>query len=144
MVYVLDRKLNALRHSFIRFMFSSILAAGIPVHGWAQQQAENATIGTTGEEDIFGQTDVFQGLESLSAEQMSLYSGGSETTFGDVGLNLATNTSSLNGNSVEGNVETGRIQDINLNDVGGINTLMFNTGNNVNFQSNMLINIFVK
>ena len=86
----------------------------------------------------------FAGWTTLSAAEMSQHNGGTGINLGDVGVNLATNNAALLGNSVDGTVTTGQIKDLNLNDVGGINSLMFNTGNNVNFQSNMLINIFVK
>lgn len=86
----------------------------------------------------------FDGWDVVPEVELARNSGGTQIDIGDIGLNLASNSATLNGNSVDGNVETGQIKNNALNDVSGINSLMFNTGNNVNFQSNMQINIFLK
>lgn len=87
---------------------------------------------------------VFDDWAAVSDSDLSRNSGGAELTFGDVGFNLASNSATVTGNKVEGNVKTGEIIGNSMNDVSGINSLMFNTGNNVNFQSNMQINIFLR
>ncbi|MFC7050036.1 hypothetical protein [Emcibacter nanhaiensis] len=144
MAFVFERKMIIARPRLVALLIGSILTCSFQCHSWAQDENDKEAAGTTAMNDSSLQQDEFSGWQSISPGEMSQYSGGTETSFGDVGINLATNSSSLIGNSVDGNVETGKIQDLNLNDIGGINTLMFNTGNNVNFQSNMLINIFVK
>jgi hypothetical protein len=87
---------------------------------------------------------LFEDMVTLDEQELADNSGGTQLSLGDLGLNIASNKAELNGNSVSGNVNTGQITDNSLNDVSGINSLMFNTGNNVNFQSNMQINIFLK
>lgn len=76
--------------------------------------------------------------------ELSRNSGGTEVDIGDIGINVANNKATVSNNSVEGVVTTGTISENNLNDVSGINSLMYNTGNNVSFQSNMQINVFLK
>ena len=87
---------------------------------------------------------LFDDMTSIGEEELASNSGGTQLNLGDLGLNYASNNAEMNGNSVSGNVNTGQISNNSLNDVNGINSLMFNTGNNVNFQSNMQINIFLK
>jgi hypothetical protein len=87
---------------------------------------------------------LFEDMVTLDEQELADNSGGTQLSLGDLGLNIASNKAELNGNSVSGNVNTGQITDNSLSDVSGINSLMFNTGNNVNFQSNMQINIFLK
>lgn len=87
---------------------------------------------------------LFNDMTSIGEEELASNSGGTQLNLGDLGLNYASNNAEMNGNSVSGNVNTGQISNNSLNDVNGINSLMFNTGNNVNFQSNMQINIFLK
>ena len=149
MAYMPDIKRAVVRRSVMTVLACGVTICSLTGAGWAQDVPLDAprtlgTLGTVAPSATSGQPDDFSGWQSLPEVEMSHYSGGTEVSFGDVGVNLATNAASLVGNSVDGRVETGKIQDINLNDVGGINTMMFNTGNNVNFQSNMQINIFVK
>lgn len=87
---------------------------------------------------------LFDDISSIGEEELASNSGGTQLNLGDLGLNYASNNAEMVGNSVSGNVNTGQISNNSLNDVNGINSLMFNTGNNVNFQSNMQINIFLK
>jgi hypothetical protein len=84
------------------------------------------------------------GSSVVSDRELAINNGGTEIDIGDIGLNIASNKATLSNNSVEGTVTTGTISENTLNDVSGINSLMYNTGNNVNFQSNMQINIFLK
>ena len=95
--------------------------------------------------DPAAEDTLFTELPSLDVTELAGNSGGANTiSLGDLGLNIASNNADVTGNSVEGNVTTGQIGNNSLEDVSGINSLMFNTGNNVNFQSNMQINIFLK
>lgn len=88
--------------------------------------------------------DPFAQWTNLQDAELSQSSGGASLDLGDIGLNIATNRANVSGNSVDGNVNTGQISNNALEDVSGINSLMFNTGNNVNFQSNMQVNIFLR
>jgi len=88
--------------------------------------------------------DLGLGSSVISDRELAINNGGTEIDIGDIGLNIASNKATLSNNSVEGTVTTGTISENTLNDVSGINSLMYNTGNNVNFQSNMQINIFLK
>lgn len=81
---------------------------------------------------------------SVGDEVLAENRGGTEINLGDLGLNIASNKSTMIGNSVDGEVVTGQITGNALNDVSGINSVMMNSGNNVNFQNNMQINIFLK
>lgn len=115
-----------------------LLAAGLgfAVPGLATQGLA-ADLGPPGDHDPFAE------WASLEEGELAENSGGTALTINGFGMNMATNNASVNGNSVEGNVNTGQISNNRLEDVGGINSLMFNTGNNVNFQSNMQVNIFL-
>src|SRR5690606_27275636 len=88
--------------------------------------------------------DPFAEWSNLQDAELSQSRGGASLDLGDIGLNIASNRANVSGNSVDGNVNTGQISNNALEDVSGINSLMFNTGNNVNFQSNMQINIFLR
>lgn len=89
--------------------------------------------------------DLFFGdTPALEDGELASNSGGSEVAIGDLGINVSTNSATVTGNTVNGTVTTGTISENTLNDVSGINSLMYNTGNNVNFQSNMQINVFLK
>ncbi len=93
--------------------------------------------------DAGADPDPFAEWTRMDENALADSSGGASLTINGLGMNMATNTATLSGNSVDGNVTTGQITNNNLQDVGGINSLMFNTGNNVNFQSNMQVNIFL-
>ncbi|MDA5194741.1 hypothetical protein [Govanella unica] len=84
------------------------------------------------------------GLTRVDDDVLANNRGGSAISLGDLGLNIASNKSTVNGNTVSGDVVTGQISANSLNDVSGINSLMFNSGNNVSFQNSMQINIFLK
>lgn len=121
-----------------------LLAAGLglAVPGLATQGFA-ADLGPPGDQTNAGDGDPFAEWSSLGEGELAASSGGTALTIHGFGMNMATNNATLNGNSVEGNVNTGQISNNRLEDVGGINSLMFNTGNNVNFQSNMQVNIFL-
>jgi len=70
--------------------------------------------------------------------------GGTEVHTGDVGINMAENNNTMLGNSVSGNVTTGGISSNTVQDVSGFNSMMYNTGNNVNFLNNTQVNVFLK
>jgi hypothetical protein len=61
-----------------------------------------------------------------------------------VGVNLAENNNVMFGNKVSGNVNTGQISSNTVQDVSGFNSMMYNTGNNVNFLNNTQVNVFLK
>ena len=76
---------------------------------------------------------------TVPASDLGTMSGG--TDIDDVNINWASNNTNLSGNSVGDNVNTGVITNNTLSNVEGINSLMYNTGNNVSFSSNMQFNI---
>ncbi len=80
---------------------------------------------------------------SVPAGELGDLSGGSEVeeiNFDDLNINAASNKTFLNG-TVGNNINTGVITNNTLSNVKGINSLMYNTGNNVSFSSNMQFNI---
>lgn len=102
-----------------------------------------ADLGPPGTDAISGDSDPFAEWSRLEEGELAESSGGTALTINGLGMNMATNSAEVSGNTVDGNVNTGQITNNRLEDVGGINSLMFNTGNNVNFQSNMQVNIFL-
>ena len=81
---------------------------------------------------------------SVSAGELRDMSGGTdvdEINFDDLNINAASNVTNVIGNQVGDHVKTGVITNNTLNNVQGINSLMYNTGNNVSFSSNMQFNI---
>ncbi len=76
---------------------------------------------------------------TVPAGDLGAMSGG--TDIDEVNINWAANVTNLNGNSVGDGVTTGVITNNTLSNVRGINSLMYNTGNNVSFSSNMQFNI---
>ena len=81
---------------------------------------------------------------SVPAGDLGDMSGGTEVdeiNFDDLNINAASNVTNVIGNSVGDNVKTGFISNNTLSNVKGINSLMYNTGNNVSFSSNMQFNI---
>lgn len=120
------------------FFFSWAGAGAVVLTIMAAAMAGSALAGDEREQDPFAQ------WSNLQEAELSQSSGGASLDLGDIGLNIASNRANVTGNSVEGNVNTGQISNNALEDVSGINSLMFNTGNNVNFQSNMQVNIFLR
>lgn len=121
-----------------KFFFSVWAGAASVALVMAAPMGGPAFAGDEREQDPFAQ------WSNLQDAELSQSSGGASLDLGDIGLNIASNRANVSGNSVDGNVNTGQISNNDLEDVSGINSLMFNTGNNVNFQSNMQINIFLK
>lgn len=117
---------------------SALLATALFWSAFSQTAfGEPAAPGTEADSALAGWTSV--GDDVLAENR-----GGTEINLGDLGLNIASNNSTMIGNSVDGSVVTGQITGNALNDVSGINSVMMNSGNNVNFQNNMQINIFLK
>lgn len=118
-----------------------VLGAGSPMFGLVHAPAQANDLfpsESTGLE--LGWNDV----STVSDLDLARNSGGADINVGDIGMNIANNTATMTDNTVDGTVTTGGIAENTLNDVSGINALMYNTGNNVNFQSNMQVNIFLK
>lgn len=130
--------MKAFLHALADLRTGLVLAAslGLAAPGLA------ADIGPPGDTSA-GTSDPFAEMSSLDEGELAHNSGGASISINGLGMNMASNTANVSGNSVEGNVNTGQITNNRLEDVGGINSLMFNTGNNVNFQSNMQVNIFL-
>lgn len=108
-----------------------MMALGLGISGHAAADPEADLVG-------------FADQAAIDDSRLAGTVGGTELSFGDVGINLSENTAQLYGNSVEGTVNTGQITDNTLNDVSGFNSLMYNTGNNVNFLNSMQVNVFLK
>jgi hypothetical protein len=82
--------------------------------------------------------------QAVPDSDLSVQGQGLEVNIGDIGLNAASNSAVVTGNQVSGRVDTGQISNNSFSDVSGINSVMFNTGNNVSFQSNMQVNVILK
>lgn len=82
--------------------------------------------------------------QAIPDSDLSVQGQGMEVNIGDIGLNAASNSAVVTGNQVSGSVNTGQITNNSFSDVSGINSVMFNTGNNVSFQSNMQVNVILK
>ncbi len=91
-------------------------------------------------EDILATDDVLASMDSISGDELSTLNGG--TSIGDVAVNWALTQQSVEGDISGG--ETGVISNNTVANTKGITSLMYNTGNNVNFSSNMQINVYMK
>ena len=81
-------------------------------------------------------------LQSVSDGDLGAMSGG--IGVGDLQINTANNTATSSNNSVSGNSSTGTIQNTQVSNVSGFNTILLNTGNNVTMQSLTQVNIILK
>ena len=81
-------------------------------------------------------------LQSISDGDLGTMSGG--IGVGDLQINTANNTATSSNNSVSGNSVTGTIQNTQVSNVSGFNTILLNTGNNVTMQSLTQVNIILK
>ncbi len=88
--------------------------------------------------------DPFDGFSSFTEADLATFSGGASLDLGDIAVNLSDQTAGISDTSMTGQFENGRISGNMIEQLSGINSLMFNTGNNVNFQSSIQINVFVK
>ena len=104
--------------------------------GWADELSKQ----TPGNNSL----DVLPLPEALDDSDLNVQGQGLEVNIGDIGLNAAENSAVVTGNQVSGNVNTGQIGSNTFSNVSGINSVMFNTGNNVSFQSNMQVNVILK
>lgn len=87
--------------------------------------------------------DPFSVLDAVSPDELGK-SAGTGIDVDSIGLNMATNNGSVSDTTMIGDIDTGKISSNNISNIKGINSMMFNTGNNVNFQSNMQVNVFLK
>jgi hypothetical protein len=87
--------------------------------------------------------DPFSVLDAVSPNELGK-SAGTGIDVDSIGLNMATNNGSVSDTTMIGDIDTGKISSNNISNIKGINSMMFNTGNNVNFQSNMQVNVFLK
>ncbi|WP_425409202.1 hypothetical protein [Hyphococcus sp.] len=85
---------------------------------------------------------VFGGLASLDERAMSSASGGTSTAIdiNNLNANVGENSATVNGVTTT-NSTNGDIADNVISDNGGITTVFNNTGNGVNFQSIVNVNI---
>jgi len=90
--------------------------------------------------------DDFVAMPQVAAEELAQQRGGSDVPDIDVGgiqINDATFYTPLTGD-VSGNINTGAISGNALNNVSGINAVMYNTGNNVVLNSSIQLNLNLK
>lgn len=115
----------------------------VPTVGAAQsmsvaQEAAETGIGTGDESDPFA---IFA---PFAETELGDFAGGASLDLGDVAVNLSDQTAGISDTSMIGQFENGDISRNTIEQLSGINSLMFNTGNNVNFQSSIQVNVFVK
>jgi hypothetical protein len=98
--------------------------------------------GYAGEPESVPADDLVALSDALPAGDLAGQSGGTELIVDDVLTNYVYSNVQVNGSVSAGNdVNTGWIHDNVVSNVRGISTLMYNTGNNVSFSSNVLLNI---
>ena len=98
------------------------------------------------EEDVADTLELFGDLEPMNENVLGEERGGINSldiSIGDVAVNAAENDSVIQDTSVN-NTQTGEIANNNIQDVDGISSVMFNTGNNVSFQSNIQVNVYLE
>lgn len=98
------------------------------------------------EEQFVDTLELFGDLEPMSENVLGDERGGINSVdiaIGDVAVNAAENDSIIQDTSVN-NTNTGEIANNNIQDVDGISSVMFNTGNNVSFQSNIQVNVYLE
>jgi len=98
------------------------------------------------EEDASDSLELFGDLEPMTENVLGDERGGINSldiSIGDVAVNAAENDSVIQDTSVN-NTQTGEIANNNIQDVDGISSVMFNTGNNVSFQSNIQVNVYLE
>jgi len=98
------------------------------------------------EENVADTLELFGDLEPMNESVLGEERGGIDSvdiSIGDVAVNAAENDSIIQDTSVN-NTQTGEIANNNIQDVDGISSVMFNTGNNVSFQSNIQVNVYLE
>ena len=98
------------------------------------------------EKDVADSLELFGDLEPMNEHVLGQERGGIDSvdiSIGDIAVNAAENDSIIQDTSVN-NTQTGEIANNNIQDVDGISSVMFNTGNNVSFQSNIQVNVYLE
>ncbi|GEQ98461.1 hypothetical protein JCM17844_20980 [Iodidimonas gelatinilytica] len=88
--------------------------------------------------------DPFSDFQTLDEGQLAGLEGGASLDLGDIAVNLSDQTAGISDTNMSGQFTNGAIGQNSIEQLSGINSLMFNTGNNVNFQSTIQVNVFVK
>ncbi len=89
-------------------------------------------------------TDPFSDFSPFAEVELGGMAGGASLNLGDLAVNLSNQTAGVSDTSMSGHFTNGGISRNTIEQLSGINSLMFNTGNNVNFQSSIQVNVFVK
>ena len=90
--------------------------------------------------------DLLNDLEPMNEDVLGNERGGIDSvdiSIGDIAVNAAENDSIIQDTAVN-NSQTGEIANNNIQDVEGISSVMFNTGNNVSFQNNVQVNVYLE
>ena len=98
------------------------------------------------DQDSADALELFGDLEPMTESVLGKERGGINSVdiaIGNVAVNAAENDSIIQDTSVN-NTQTGEIANNNIQDVDGISSVMFNTGNNVSFQSNIQVNVYLE
>lgn len=99
-----------------------------------------------------GTDDLFASLEAVPADELKANSGGTELEIeilgdlnaGDVGLNISSENAANIANTLDGTITTGNISGNSMSDVKGISSVFLNSGNFVNYNNTMQLNVFMK
>lgn len=132
--------------SVVAFLTGGLILTGLPF-GADRASAQSApfTYGHVGANaDRAGLPDPFSDFQSFTASELNTLSGRSGLNLGDLAVNLSDQTAGISNTSMTGQFENGDIARNSIEQLSGINALMFNTGNNVNFQSSIQVNVFLK
>ncbi|WP_201152771.1 hypothetical protein [Rhodothalassium salexigens] len=90
------------------------------------------------------EADPFAGLTAIGGGELADLSGGETLNLGDVAVNLSGQSAQVDNNRMVGEFLNGEIGDNRFDRISGINSFMFNTGNNVNLQSSIQVNVYVR
>ncbi|GER08529.1 hypothetical protein GCM10007972_26050 [Iodidimonas muriae] len=112
----------------------------------ADKPALSVTVNVAGAERPLAEKtpDPFSDFQTLDKGQLAGLEGGASLDLGDIAVNLSDQTAGISDTNMTGQFNNGAIGQNSIEQLSGINSLMFNTGNNVNFQSTIQVNVFVK
>lgn len=127
------------------FVTAATLLMAVPGTAAAQEHAgpaqpPDATASGVNPE---GQSALFGDAKALPTDALAALAGGQQITLGDLALNLSGQNGEISDTQMTGDFMNGEIGANTFEQISGINSFLFNTGNNVNLQSSIQVNVYV-